>query len=112
MYSDESMKPFANIIDVDSHLDFPLPPSVSSYNEQEIEEQVDALRASLMSEGRPVDLSSHETHHMAEATESKRQQLRSAFKIRDDYVDGTAFDPVQQAMRATQAKLEREQEME
>ena len=39
---------------------------------------------------------------MAEATRKKNEQLRAAFGIRDDYVDGSAFafDPAQQAMKA------------
>ena len=47
---------------------------------------------------------------MAEATQKKNEQLRAAFGIRDDYVDGSAFsfDPAQQAMKA--AKEEEKQE--
>ena len=72
------------------------------------------LRASLLSEGRgavPIDPTSSETHQYAEASQRKRDQLREAFGIRPDYVDGTAFDPVQQAARAAQAKTDREEKL-
>lgn len=45
---------------------------------------------------------------MAEATEEKKKQLRDAFGIRDDYVEGSAFDPIHQVARAEQAKAEKE----
>ena len=85
------------------------------HSELEIEKQISSLRESLTREGRgsgPLDPLSQETHQLAEATQRKRQQLRDAFGIRDDYVDGTAMDPVQQAMRAAQAKAEREERIE
>ena len=39
---------------------------------------------------------------MAEATKKKNEQLRAAFGIRDDYVDGSAFafDTDRQALKA------------
>ena len=47
---------------------------------------------------------------MAEAAQKKSEQLRAAFGIREDYVDGSAFsfDPAQQAMKAAkeQEKLQ------
>lgn len=79
------------------------------YTEDEIEQQVSVLRVSLSSEARPVDAFAKETHMLAEATELKKQQLRSAFGIRDDYVEGSAFDSEQQALRAAQARAEREE---
>lgn len=53
-----------------------------------------------------------DTHQMAEASQKKNQELRAAFGIRDDYVEGSAFDVGQQAARAAQAKAERERELE
>lgn len=79
------------------------------YTEDEIEQQVSVLRVSLSSEARPVDAFTKETHMLAEATELKKQQLRSAFGIRDDYVEGSAFDSEHQALRAAQARAEREE---
>ena len=39
---------------------------------------------------------------MAEASKKKKEQLRAAFGIREDYVDGSAFsfDPDKQAAKA------------
>ena len=78
------------------------------YTEGEIEQQVSALRASLSQEARPVDSSASETHMLAEATELKKQQLKSAFGIREDYVEGSAFDREQQPLHAAQ-KEEKEE---
>ena len=51
-----------------------------------------------------------DSHMMAEASQRKNEQLRAAFGIREDYVDGSAFsfDPAQQAMKAAkeQEKLQ------
>lgn len=83
-------------------------------SEKEIEEQVGNLRDFLTKEGYsglPLG-SSQATHQVAEATEKKKQQLKSAFGIREDYVEGSAFDPVKQAMRAAQLKAEREEALE
>jgi len=46
---------------------------------------------------------------MAEASEKKRQQLREAFGIRDDYVDGSAFNfgGQQNPLHQSQQKRER-----
>ncbi len=52
-----------------------------------------------------------DTHQLAEATLRKNKELRSAFGIRDDYVEGSAFDVGQQAARAALAKAEREKEL-
>ena len=43
-----------------------------------------------------------DSHQLAEAAQKKNEQLRAAFGIRPDYVDGSAFafDPAQQAMKA------------
>ena len=79
------------------------------YTEEEIEQQVSVLRVALSSEARPVDAFAKETHMLAEATELKKQQLKSAFGIREDYVEGSAFDSEQQALRAAQARAEREE---
>ncbi len=90
-------------------------PDCARYSELEIESQVSSLRESLKREGRgsgPLDPTSQRTHELAEATEQKRKQLRDAFGIREDYVDGTSFDPVQQAVRAAQSKAEKEEKIE
>lgn len=85
------------------------------YKEDEIEAQVAALRTQLTSEGyKTTPLSTadaKDTHRIAEVSQQKKEQLRAAFKIRDDYVDGSAFDPVQQAMRTAEAKAEREKKL-
>lgn len=41
---------------------------------------------------------------MAEASEKKRQQLREAFGIREDYVEGSAFNFGQQNQQLNQDK--------
>lgn len=53
-----------------------------------------------------------DTHQMAEASLKKNQELRAAFGIRDDYVEGSAFNVGQQAAKAVQAKAERERDLE
>ena len=53
-----------------------------------------------------------DTHQIAEATQKKKEQLRAAFGIREDYVEGSAFDVGRQAEKAEQAKAEREREQE
>lgn len=53
-----------------------------------------------------------DTHQIAEATQRKNKELRAAFGIRDDYVEGSAFDVGQQAAKAALAKAEREKEAE
>ena len=82
------------------------------YSDGEIEQQVVQLRNTLTQEGyksRPLDPSSaYETHKIAEASEQKDRQLKSAFGIREDYQEGSAFDPVQRALLAAQAREERE----
>ena len=76
----------------------------------EIEQQVERLRLSLLGKGynsADVDPSANDSHHLAEAAQKKRDQLREAFKISADYVDGSAFDATQQAQRAERRKAER-----
>ena len=85
---------------------------VHSYSEQEVAQEVSALRAILSQKSRPVDPSTSETHMLAEATEVKKQQLRNAFGIREDYVEGSAFSQEAQALRAAQEKAEREERAE
>ena len=84
------------------------------HSDGEIEQQVVQLRETLTQEGyksRPLNpLSVYETHKIAEASEQKKQQLKAAFGIREDYQEGSAFDVVQQALRAAQAKEEREKQ--
>ncbi len=73
------------------------------------------LRAELKKEGYqsvPHGGGAGDTHQIAEATQRKKQQLRAAFGIRDDYVEGSAFDIGQQAAKAALAKAEREKETE
>lgn len=41
---------------------------------------------------------------MAEASEKKRQQLREAFGIREDYVEGSAFNFGQQSQQKNKEK--------
>lgn len=79
------------------------------YTEQEVAEEVSALRASLSSQPRPIDPYASDSHQMAEASEAKKQQLRRAFGIRDSYVEGSAFSQEAQAERAAQEKAEREE---
>ena len=83
-----------------------------SYNDKEIEEEVSALRTSLSQKSRPVNYSASETHMLAEAAEVKKQQLKNAFGIREDYVEGSAFSQEAQALRAAQEKVEREEKAE
>ena len=70
------------------------------------------LRAALSKECRQIDPSSNDSHMMAEASEAKKQQLRKAFGIREDYVEGSAFNQEAQALRVAQEKAEREEKAE
>ena len=93
------------------------PPSTpSSFSEQEVDEKVSELRTELTSEGyKTAPLASSDasdTHRIAEVSQQKKEQLRAAFNIRADYVDGSAFDPVAQAMRTAEAKAEREKQLQ
>ena len=54
-------------------------------------EEVSELRTSLSSKPRPIDPYASDSHQMAEASEAKKRQLRSAFGISEDYVEGSAF---------------------
>lgn len=84
----------------------------SSYSESEVTQRVSELRAKLVGDGYKSSEgtgTSTETHQYAEATQKKKEQLRSAFGIKSDYVDGSAFDPVQKAMTVAKAKEEREE---
>ena len=51
-----------------------------------------------------------DSHQIAEASQKKNQELRAAFGIRDDYVEGSAFDIGQQAAKAAKARAEKEEE--
>jgi hypothetical protein len=73
------------------------------------------LREELKKEGYqavPHGGGAGDTHQMAEATQRKNQQLRAAFGIRDDYVEGSAFDIGQQAAKAALTKAQKEKEIE
>ena len=72
------------------------------------------LREELLKEGYQANPygGSGDTHQMAEASQRKNQELRAAFGIRDDYVEGSAFDVGQQAAKAARARAERERELE
>ena len=83
-----------------------------SYNDEEVEEKVSTLRASLSNQSRSANPHATETHLQAEATELKNQQLRNAFGIREDYTEGSAFNREAQALRAAQARAEREEKAE
>ena len=83
-----------------------------SYNDKEIEEEVSALRTSLSQKSRTVDHTASGTHMLAEASEAKKQQLKNAFGIREDYVEGSAFSREAQALREAQEKTEREEKTE
>lgn len=71
-----------------------------------------ALRASLSQKSRTIDPSSSDTHMLAEASEAKKKQLKNAFGIGEDYVEGSAFNREAQALRAAQEKAEREEKAE
>ena len=84
---------------------------VPRYAEDEIEDQVSALREELKGEGYqagPLRGDGGDSHNVAEATQKKNEQLRAAFGIKEDYVEGSAFDIGQQMTR----KAEREKEAE
>lgn len=86
-----------------------------SYSADEISSKVSELREELKKEGYqsvPYGGGAGDTHQAAEATQRKNQQLRAAFGIREDYVEGSAFDVGQQAAKAALAKAEREKEIE
>ena len=55
---------------------------------------------------------SGDSHQLAEATLRKNKELKLAFGIRDDYVEGSAFDVGQQAVKAALTKAEREKELQ
>ena len=85
----------------------------SRHSEADIAKQVNEMRSRLMEEGRanvPLRSTPWETHQLAEASERKNQQLRAAFGIRDDYVDGSSFDVLNQADKTAQAKAKAEKE--
>ena len=77
-----------------------------SYSEAEIEQKVSELRGKLTQSGYNTGTykssGGGDSHLMAEATKKKNEQLRAAFGIRDDYVDGSAFafDTDRQALKA------------
>ena len=75
-------------------------------------EEVRVLRASLSSKPRPIDPYASDSHQMAEASEAKKRQLRAAFGIREDYVEGSAFGMEAQAENAAREKAEREERAE
>lgn len=83
-----------------------------SYNEEEVTKQVTLLRASLSKKPRPIDPYSSDSHMIAEASEAKKKQLKNAFGIREDYVEGSAFNQEAQKLRAAQEKEEREAKTE
>lgn len=82
------------------------------YTEEEVAAEVSVLRASLSSKPRPIDPLSNDSHQIAEASEAKKQQLRKAFGIKDDYVEGSAFNLEAQAQRANQENRRREEKNE
>ena len=84
---------------------------VCRYADDEIEEQVAALREELKGEGyhsSSLRGGGADSHQVAEATQKKNEQLKAAFGISEDYVEGSAFDVGQQMAR----KAEREKEAE
>lgn len=76
---------------------------VQNFDEKEIEEKVDAFRATqlkkLKSEnpGIPLDESGRPiasgTHEIAAANQTRNKKLREAFGISAEYVDGSSMDP-------------------
>ena len=67
------------------------------------------LRTKLLGDGyRPAGNSS-ETHQYAEANRKKNEELRKAFNIRDDYVDGSSFNVIGRAMETAKASVEKEE---
>jgi len=76
---------------------------------------VSELREKLRKEGYQSTLyggGSGDSHQVAEAMQRKNEELRAAFGIREDYVEGSAFDIGQQAARAAEARAQREKELE
>ena len=72
-------------------------------------EQVAALRGSLAKKPRPIDPYSSDSHMLAEASEAKKKQLKAAFGIREDYVEGSAF---KFGLQATQGDDEKDKKTE
>jgi len=84
---------------------------VCRYADDEVKDQVAALRDELKGEGyhsTPLHEGGVDSHQVAEAAQKKNEQLKAAFGIREDYVEGSAFDVGQQMAR----KAEREKEAE
>ncbi len=52
------------------------------------------MRTNLLGDGYHSVGDISETHQCAEATLKKNQELRKAFNIRDDYVDGSVFGKI------------------
>lgn len=85
-----------------------------SYTEEEIEQKVAERRAELTNTG--YNSGSYrssggggDSHQMAEATQKKNEQLRAAFGIRADYVDGSAFAfGAQKVVKEEEEKLQQE----
>ncbi len=71
-----------------------------------------SLRAELKGEGYQAGRlrgdGGDSSHQVAEATQKKNAQLKAAFGISENYVEGSAFDVTQQMTR----KAEREKEAE
>lgn len=76
--------------------------SSTSFPEDEIEEQVSALRAKLLallpSSGPrdPKTLKQSQTHDLAEAKANELTRMRSAFNLNPSYKEGAAFDREEQ----------------
>ncbi len=75
-----------------------------SHTEAEITEKVSELRTSLLGDGYHSVGDTSETHQCAEATLKKNHELRKAFNIRDDYVDGSVFAKIGKPEEASEAK--------
>ncbi len=86
-----------------------LPPS-SSYSEAEILEKVTELRTSLLGNGYQSVGDTNETHQCAEANLKKNQELKRAFGIREDYVDGSSFSVMGKPGEAPEAIPEKKVE--
>ncbi|KAJ2701965.1 RNA-splicing factor [Coemansia sp. IMI 203386] len=84
----------------------------------EIASRVDKLRQELLSNIDRVDISkgrkikSFETQRIAEAKDRENQQMAKALRIRDEHVEGEAFDQELQDLRRQKLLLQRELEKE
>ncbi|ORX43531.1 cwf21-domain-containing protein [Hesseltinella vesiculosa] len=86
-------------------------------SQEEIDLKVDAMRQAklkTLDEAKPRDaksLQEHETHLIQEAKKLENQKLARAFRIKENHVEGAAFDRDLQRQRREKRRIERDDEL-